>query len=358
MDVVEAGNAIEYLRRRGLLSPEEAADAVPLAWGVSNVVIRIRRRSGPDWVLKQSREQLRTKQLWVSRLDRIYREVEALQVCGELLGPEVVPTVIDEDRSNYLFLMSAAPADHKVWKEQLLAGEIDPAIAERLGTILARLHRLTAGRSDLAEQWNDLTVFDELRIDPFYRRVAAARPEMTDRLQELIAEMSRTRVSLVHADFSPKNVLIHDPGLTLVDYETAHWGDPAFDLGFFLSHLLLKAIKHRARLSAFRTLTDRFWSAYWQELGRSELEPTMQSPQLLIRGQKHLAACLWSRIDGKSTIDYLPLEEEQQAARTFARKLLIQPDRTWAETWQELEQAIGRAGLTSETADRKPASRC
>ena len=43
-------------------------------------------------------------------------------------------------------------------------------------------------------------------------------------------------------DFSPKNILVHAGGLILLDFECAHAGDPAFDLGFFLSHLVLKAI--------------------------------------------------------------------------------------------------------------------
>jgi 5-methylthioribose kinase len=51
--------------------------------------------------------------------------------------------------------------------------------------------------------------------------------------------------TFVHADFSPKNILVHRQGLTVVDFETAHAGDPAFDIGFFLSHLSLKAFRSR-----------------------------------------------------------------------------------------------------------------
>ena len=46
--------------------------------------------------------------------------------------------------------------------------------------------------------------------------------------------------TLVLGDFSPKNILVHSAGLILLDFECAHAGDAAFDLGFFLSHLLLK----------------------------------------------------------------------------------------------------------------------
>ena len=49
--------------------------------------------------------------------------------------------------------------------------------------------------------------------------------------------------TLVLGDFSPKNILVHAGGLVLLDFECAHAGDPAFDLGFFLTHLVLKEIR-------------------------------------------------------------------------------------------------------------------
>src|SRR4029077_5777358 len=78
----------------------------------------------------------------------------------------------------------------------------------------------------------------------FYRAIARAHPDLAPRVEALTASMADApRRCFVHADFSPKNILVHAGGLTLVDFETAHAGDPAYDLGFFLSHLLLKAIR-------------------------------------------------------------------------------------------------------------------
>ena len=91
----------------------------------------------------------------------------------------------------------------------------------------------------------DTTLFDELRVDPYYRTTARADPDLAPRIDALIAAMDRPadERTLVLGDFSPKNILVHAGGLILLDFECAHAGDPAFDLGFFLSHLLLKTIR-------------------------------------------------------------------------------------------------------------------
>ena len=55
--------------------------------------------------------------------------------------------------------------------------------------------------------------------------------------------MLTIKESLCHGDYTPKNMLVHGGDFTLVDYETAHFGDPTMDLGLFLAHLTLKAIR-------------------------------------------------------------------------------------------------------------------
>ena len=52
-------------------------------------------------------------------------------------------------------------------------------------------------------------------------------------------ETMNAREALCHGDYTPKNMLVHEQGFMLVDYETAYFGDPTMDLGLFLSHLVL-----------------------------------------------------------------------------------------------------------------------
>src|SRR6185312_15609174 len=177
--------------------------------------------------------------------DRVYREQEVMQALAPLLPPYTVPEVLFVDRANYVFAMAHAPREAQVWKQQLLAGDIDFAVGEHAGRILGRMHEATARNPHLIEPFADRTVFVQLRVDPFYRRIQERRPEVAGAVASLIDEMLTRKEALCHGDYTPKNILAHSRGFTLVDYETAHVGDPTMDLGLFLAHLTLKAL-HRA----------------------------------------------------------------------------------------------------------------
>ena len=186
-----------------------------------------------------------------------------------------MPRIVFEDRDHYLFAMTAAPRPHVVWKAELLAGRGDERVAAACGRLLAALHGGSWGDERLAKQFADRTLFDELRVDPYYRTLAAARPEACEAVGRLVESLACPGRSLVHGDFSPKNLLVAGESLTLVDFETGHWGDPAFDLGFFLSHLVLKAAYRLPRHEPLLELTETFRRAYdaamIDRIGRAEL---------------------------------------------------------------------------------------
>src|SRR5262249_30689209 len=177
-------NALDYLRERGWIGPGPAR-VEPLGWGVSNAVLRVETPER-TFVLKQSRPQLRTRDAWFSDLQRVYREQEVMQMLHPLLPEPTVPEVLFSDRDNYVFAMSHAPVDSRVWKESLLAGEVDLAIGERAGLILGRMHQATAVNPALAEAFRDHTVFVQLRVEPFYERIIQRRPEVAEPVTALI----------------------------------------------------------------------------------------------------------------------------------------------------------------------------
>jgi 5-methylthioribose kinase len=324
-----AANVLEYLRERGWIGPGVArVDA--LGWGVSNAVLRIET---PErcFVLKQSRPQLRTRDAWYSDLDRVYREQEVMQVLHPLLPPLTVPEILFVDRANFVFAMSHAPADAQVWKEMLLAGQADPTVAERAGHVLGVMHETTASHRGLVEPFQDHTVFVQLRVDPFYRRIQERRPEVAAAVERIVEHMLAVREALCHGDYSPKNILVHDQGFTLVDYETAHFGDPTMDLGFFLSHLVLKAVKRHHEREAFFDLTRAFWAGYARSV---QFRPIAELEQ---RGIGHCAVCALARIDGTSPVDYLPEEPKREAVRRLGRRILDEQPSRWDDVLRMIE---------------------
>lgn len=329
--------------------------AQTLAWGVSNVVIRVESPRGP-FVVKQSRAQLRTKIDWFSRLDRIWREVDVLKTLLACAPRDSVPDFYWEDRDNYLYIMEAVDAGHRVWKADLLEGRVDSAVAVTLGKWLAQVHRETTDRADLREQLGDREVFDELRLDPFYRYVATHEASVQSELQSLIADSLARQDCLVLADFSPKNILLTDERAIVVDFETGHYGDPGFDLGFFLSHVLLKTARNRRvietdaiaaqrgpRYREFLALARDFWSIYIATLQHAPAPNWASSsehvPAFEEQCVRHLAACMLARIDGKSRVDYLH-ETDIPIVREFCHSLLHDRVPQMIAAFERLERTL------------------
>jgi len=341
MRPVDEHSVESYLRDSRRIAPGESVRARELGGGVSNMVLLVERPEelGGPFVLKQARAQLRTAQPWFSSVERNWREADVLAICTRLLersnagvsesrvSVAQTPRILFKDRDNYLFAMTAAPRPNTVWKDELLAGKADPKIAVACGRLLATLHGESWLDPQIAERLGDRTLFDQLRVDPYYHTLAAARPETRPAVERLIDSLAAHPRSLVHADFSPKNLLISSRGLMMVDFETGHFGDPAFDLGFFLSHLVLKACYHIPRHAAFLEVAEAFRQAYCQTMA-AKVAPQELS-DLWARGVQNLAGCAWARLDGKSPVEYLTDPSRREQMRALCREIFQTQPRDW-----------------------------
>lgn len=112
---------------------------------------------------------------------------------------------------------------------------------------------------------------------------------------------------------------------TLVDYETGHFGDPTMDLGFFLSHLLLKAVRAAPGHEPYLALTTAFWQGF------GSMVRFRSYADLMARGIQHCAVCLLARIDGTSPVEYLAEDGRREGVRRIARQVLMDRPRTWDE---------------------------
>ena len=300
---------------------------------MSNFVLRV---ATPDrlFVLKQSRPQLRTRDAWFSDLERIHREQEVMEVLHGWL-PKVVPEVLHVDRENFVFAMSHAPANARVWKTELLKGVLDIRVAENAGRVLAAIHQFSAEQKDDLEKFRDHAVFVQLRVDPFYRRVQERCPDVAAAIEPIIREMLTRKEALCHGDYTPKNILVHaGGGFTLVDYETAHFGEPAMDLGLFYAHLTLKMIQNPKRIADFLKLLRAFWQGYAQVFLYDAVE------EIERRGLLHLGACLLARVDGTSPVDYLPEESKRDVVRRLGRFILFDDVERWEQVWAWCEREL------------------
>jgi aminoglycoside phosphotransferase (APT) family kinase protein len=123
-------------------------------------------------------------------------------------------------------------------------------------------------------------------------------------LRSLIAETLDNRLTLVHGDYSPKNILVHHDALVLLDHEVIHIGDPAFDVGFALAHFLSKAHHLPTSRDNFAAAGKQFWSTYSKGLAGFPWHSDLEA-----RAAGHTLACLLARVAGRSPLEYLSVEE-------------------------------------------------
>jgi 5-methylthioribose kinase len=303
-----------YLVERGLAADPAALSIRELGGGVSNFVSLV-EGPGIRWVAKQSLGKLRVKDDWRSSRDRVFREATAIQSLGRILDG-AVPQVVHVDRANFLYLMTAAPEGSVVWKKSLLDGQVGIEVAEATGRLLAAMIKASQSDPSFREQFADRTVFDELRIDPYYRTTAARHPEARLALEQLIEDSLKIETSLVHGDYSPKNMLVRGDSIFLIDFEVVHWGDPSFDSGFLLNHLMLKAFHQPQYAERYFEAARGFWRALVAGLAGSR---TVAFEPMTVR---HLGGLMLARMDGKSPVEYIRDEAVKSRVRRTANRLL------------------------------------
>ncbi len=310
----------KYLVARGSVKSNEAVSFKNLMGGVSNRTVQVAWADGHAWVLKQALAKLRVTVDWFSNPERIGVEAKALRYLNRLAPPGTTPAFIFEDMANYLMGMEAIPDAHENWKSVLLSGRIISDHFEQFGLLLGAIHRESSKCGpELSRVFADNTYFQSLRLEPYYLYTAQNVPAAASFLNTLVQETLQHKDSLVHGDFSPKNTLIHRGRLILLDYEVVHFGDPAFDVGFALTHFFSKAHhlpKERHRLASAGEL---FWQVYSEEIAHLEWATRLES-----RVVSHTLACLLARVAGKSPLEYLtPLERARQQDVILA--LMIKP---------------------------------
>lgn len=312
MNIECAADLLGYLRAHGHVGKDERPRLVILPGGVSNRTVLVERDNGGHWVLKQALAKLRVASDWFSSPDRIHCEALGLRWLAELAPPGAIPKLIFEDHEHHLLAMEAVPQPHENWKTVLLRGEVNDGAVEQFGRLLGTIHRRAQARAaELEPVFRDRTFFETLRLEPYYACAGERAPAARPFLAELIAETRATRLSLVHGDFSPKNILVRDGRLVLLDHEVIHWGDPAFDLGFSLTHFLSKAHHLPRHRPAFTRAAHLYWKSYGDHAGEN-------------RAVKHTLGCLLARVDGRSPLEYLN-EDERCRQRAAVLRLAAAP---------------------------------
>ncbi|WP_293975717.1 aminoglycoside phosphotransferase family protein [Sphingopyxis sp.] len=305
-------NIADDLRAAGLVGEGDVV-LVPLAGGVSCDVWKVETPDGPI-VVKRPLAQLRVDAEWHAPVERGQSEVRWLRR-ARAVNTSIVPEVLAE-LPGYGFAMRFLPGA-PVWKDELIAGRVDAAFAGAVGSSLAAVHSATANNAVDRDAFATDAMFRALRIDPFLLYVAQKDAEVASALYALADDLASRKLALVHGDVSPKNTLVGADGPVFLDAECAVYGDPAFDLAFCSTHLLLKALwLGDARLTEAATALVAAYRAGvdWED-----------ADEMFHRAGKLTAALLLARVEGKSPAPYLTDLEQRRIVRDQARARLLAP---------------------------------
>ena len=316
-ELLDETTVVAYLTNRGIISGP--AEVEELTGGVSNVVLAV-KAGAKDLVLKQALPQLKVAAVWKADQRRAIVEANGMKLLHSIT-PTSVPELIDFDPEDFTLTMERLPRECTVWKSDLLSGVIKPSIGADLGKILATWHNFGADSKESRDAYMEDSLFDQLRVTPFYRAVAKVNPALDARIQELITEISTLKITLVHGDFSPKNIMITGVNKPIVlDFEVMHTGNPVFDLGFVSAHLLCKYLRTEdpAHKNPLRETALAFIDSYARACN---IEVAKSLPH-------HVAVIALARVEGVSPVNYLD-EAGKARVQSVTKAALANPQITF-----------------------------
>ena len=313
-------NATDYLVSLGISDCSDVLDVEMLGWGISNTLVKVTTRKA-NFVLKQSLPQLRVDNEWLADRDRIYREKSCIETLSEIFGNNTIPRVYGCDIDNFLFVMSCGPNPGINWKESLLSGRVDPSLAYEAGRILSKIHDFSFDNENIASQFIEDKVFRQLRIDPYYYFTAKQHPDLANLIIDAASTLLNTKSVLVHGDYSPKNFIVGNQGLFLLDFEVVHYGHPLFDIAFMLNHLFLKSIHNPLAMSSYIHSIHECVRGYEES---TDIKSVRESLNLLHSDEliKQIGCLMLARIDGKSPVEYLVAPTTQAVVRDIAKSII------------------------------------
>ncbi|GAB4391581.1 MAG: aminoglycoside phosphotransferase family protein [Kiloniellaceae bacterium] len=322
---------IGSLKAHGLLADAGAAAFEPLTGGVSSDIWKV-EAGGRTFCVKRALVKLKVEAEWFAPVERNRFEVTWYRLANRFV-PGAAPKVLAQDEDAMLFAMEFLdPRTHRLWKAELREGRADAEAARRAGAMLGRIHAGAARDAHLSDLFPPNGIFQAIRLEPYLEATALKHPDLKDRLYALSRRSGETRLTMIHGDVSPKNILLGPDGPVFLDAECACIGDPAFDLAFCLNHFLLKCLWTPAAREAFLACFAAMTSSYLDEVDWE------QADALEARAASLLPGLFLARVDGKSPVEYITGDAERDKVRRCARGLLLNPPARLAavaEAWRE-----------------------
>jgi aminoglycoside phosphotransferase (APT) family kinase protein len=149
--------------------------------------------------------------------------------------PEIVHVCGPADDLGSAFVMARIDGEtlgRRIVRDEAFA-DVRPALAKRCGEVMAAIHAMPLQDLPPLETMSASDVLN--RYETLYRATGARRPVLEAAFPWLRNRAAPlTAPALVHGDFRNGNLIVHPKNglVAVLDWELAHLGDPAEDLGW------------------------------------------------------------------------------------------------------------------------------
>lgn len=333
---LDESNVFKYLRERGLLASGEEASLEEAGDGNINWVRRVRGAGQRSWVLKQARPALERFPEYRVTTERLVFEARYYEVTARFDTGRILPRVLHFDEAWRVLVLEdlgdAERLDHAFARRAdtarplralatflgaVHAGTRDPDLAERFTNgEMQRLHGDHIFQLPYRENEFPLSSAMRARAEAIWRD-----SELVGRIDAAYQRYLEPHGALVHADAQSGNVLLAERGPVLLDAEIAHIGDPAFDIGILLAHVLLPGVA-AGDAARSESLARGTWQAYAESHGDEALPS--QVDVMRYAGIELLRRCL-----GAARVPAVESDDAGLAVVEAGLRLVREPPAPW-----------------------------
>jgi tRNA A-37 threonylcarbamoyl transferase component Bud32 len=243
--------------------PQELAGLFPSRWTRSGVVAYAPENCATAQCLSAQNDVLAYAKVYADDHSQIcFRTYTALRQSAESERAQIYfPEVIYHSGQHHILVLQALRGRRMA---DVQGRELFGAFA-RLGQALARLHSLPA-----PAHLSEFPRFTNSHMQLAASSISLVRPDLAQQVAELCNALCAQKKEpnepsvCLHGDVHPKNGILLEKGIALIDLDQASVGPPAIDLGSLLAALRYERHIGLLTETAERALAEAFLSGYQQ----------------------------------------------------------------------------------------------
>lgn len=248
--------------------------------------------------------------------NRLEKEFDAINLWSSLVKSGHFPKIEYYDQENNILVFEKIHHKYRLLDKDLFSGNLDLNLQKKLGSFLAELHNATAYNKAIEKKFKDSAMIRQFKIPAMYRNITKDA-KIKKYISALEKQLLENKVCLVHGDFKPNNIFYTQNNFYLIDFEQAHYGDPALDICYMPSIYLLAMAKNRSKSKDYLRCVLNFWKAY------SKKSKFKNINKLEKNSLRHLGVIIMSRTFGITKLEALQTPKLKKVIGNLSRKLIL-----------------------------------